>query len=445
MSKIISEFESKFHLRLTLALIAGAIMYLFIIYAGGNLDATSLNQLAAIGAVLCVAFIVPIIAEKCIPVSYMAVGAVAAAALVYVRICMFYFVSKDYIDFLHPWLEQMRGLSLAEAMSTDIGDYNMPYLYFLFIISRININELYLIKLLSCLFDAVAAFFAMKIVGHFRSGAPSRLVAYLITLALPTVILNGSYWGQCDVMFASLCLGMVWAVLKGRSNLAVVLWTLAFAFKMQALFALPLLIIALFAKRIKPKSFLWIAPVFLGTLLPAIICGRTLYDSIKIYFEQANQYPFMHLNLSSIWALLGDVRFENFNSAAILLTGSAMVVFLFLCYHWRSSIDDRKLITLFFVGALLVPFLLPRMHDRYFFLADLAALMIFFIDLNKWYAPVITVLTSYTSYRGFVMGGDDLFDIKYTTIAILVLLTIVMKDLFKQMAEESATSKALSE
>jgi len=30
-------------------------------------------------------------------------------------------------------------------------------------------------------------------------------------------------------------------------------------------------------------------------------------------------------------------------------------------------------------------------------------------------------------------------------IAILVLLTIVMKDLFKQMAEESATSKALSE
>jgi len=435
LSKIVATIESKFYLRLALALVAGVIMLAVIMVTGGNLDSSPL-QLAIMGAVLCVTFILPIIAERNIPLAYMAVGAVVAAALVYVRISMFYYQSGDYGSFLYHWVEQMRGMSLTEAMKADIGDYNMPYLYILFIISRIKIFDLYLIKLVSCLFDGLAAFFVMKIVGHFRKGAVARIVAFLLTLALPTVWLNGAFWGQCDVVFTSLCLGMVWAILKGKGNLATVLWALAFAFKLQAIFALPVLIIALFTRRIKPISLLWIAPVFFATLVPALLCGRAFVDCIKIYFEQADQYPQMYLNIPSIWTLLGHISFDHFNSAAVFLTGSALVVFLLLCFHWRDTIDDKKLITLFFIGALLLPFLLPRMHDRYYFLADLAALALFLIDFKRWYVPLVTVLSSYAGYRYFVMGGETLFDLKYFAIAILVMLTIVIKDTFKEMAEQ---------
>ena len=109
---------------------------------------------------------------------------------------------------------------------------------------------------------------------------------------------------------------------------------------------------------------------------------------------------------------------------------------LFLCYHWRRGIDDKKLVTLFFVGALILPFLLPRMHERYYFLADIAALAVFLIDFKKWYVPLITVLSSYAGYRYFVMGGEYLFDLKYFAVAILVMLTLVLKDLFCQIKDE---------
>ena len=442
MTKIIETIQSKFYLRLALGLIAGLIMTAVILVTGGVLS-DSVVPLAVMGGLLCFAYILPIISQKDMPLCFMAVGAVVVAALTYVRISMFYYQSGDYNSFLYDWVAQMRGMSLTEAMKADIGDYNMPYLYILFAISRAKISDLYLIKFVSCLFDGLAAFFVMQIVGHFRKGAVARLVAFLLTLALPTVWLNGAFWGQCDVVFASLCLGMVWAVLSGKSHLATVLWALSFAFKLQAIFALPLLIIALFTKRIKPISLLWIAPVFFATLLPALLCGRTFIDCIKIYFDQAAQYPSLHLNIPSIWTLAGDVSFDHFNNAAVYLAGSGVVVFLLLCYNWRDAIDDKKLITLLFIGALLLPFLLPRMHDRYYFLADLAALALFLVDFKKWYVPLVTLLSSYAGYRYFVMGGEVLFDHKYFAIAILVMLTVLLKDTFKEMAAKSKLSNKI--
>lgn len=438
MSKISRLFEQKLYLRLMLALIAGVIMTAFILIAGGDLLLDPLAAVAIIGGLMCIGFIIPVIIERQVPVSYMAVAAVCAAALVYLRICMFYYQSGDYNSFLVNWVEQMRGLSLTEAMKADIGDYNMPYLYLLFIISRIKLPDLYLIKTVSCMFDIIAALFVMKIVGHFRCSAVTRLGAYLVTLALPTVWLNGAFWAQCDVMFASLCLGMMWAILKGRGNLATVMWTLAFALKLQAIFALPVLIVALFTRRIKAKGLIWIVPVFFATLLPAMVCGRGFIDCVKIYFEQADQYPQMHLNIPSIWVLLGHVEFAPFNSAAIFLTGAALLVLLGLCFHWRKGIDDKALITLFYIGALLLPFLLPRMHERYYFLADLAALAVFFVDFKKWYVPLITVLSSYAGYRYFLMGGEYLLDLRYFAVALLFMLAYIIKDFMCRISRKAA-------
>ena len=438
MKKIVSIFESKFYLRLLLALAAGILMTAVVLLTGQNLGATCIIEMSTIAGLTCIVFIIPVIAEKGVPLGYMATAAVACAALVYLRISLFYYQSGDYGSFLREWLEEMRGLSLTEAMRADIGDYNMPYLYILFAISRTKGNELYLIKLVSCVFDAIAALFVMKIVKHFRGGVMARVVSYLLTLALPTVWLNGAMWGQCDVMFAAFCLGMVWAVLKGRSNLATVFWALAFALKLQAIFALPLLIIALFTRRIKAKSLVWIVPVFFATLLPAMLCGRGFIDCVKIYFEQADQYPSMHLNIPSIWVLLGHVEFSNFNAAAIFLAGAAMVTLLLMCYHWRKGVDDKSLVTLFFIGALIIPFLLPRMHDRYYFLADIAALAVFLIDFKKWYVPLVTVFASYNAYRYFIMGGQLLVPHKYLAIALLIMLTVVLKDVVCKIREKAA-------
>ena len=58
----------------------------------------------------------------------------AAAALIYMRVPLLSFASRDYNIFLSRWLTEMRELKGVEPLVQKIGDYNMPYLYFLFII-----------------------------------------------------------------------------------------------------------------------------------------------------------------------------------------------------------------------------------------------------------------------------------------------------------------------
>ena len=91
-----------------------------------------------------------------------------AAALIYMRVALLSFPSRDYNVFLSKWLAEMREMKGVEPLVKKIGDYNMPYLYFLFIISKLNLNDLILIKWFSCIFDFLAAIFMMKIVPKLR-------------------------------------------------------------------------------------------------------------------------------------------------------------------------------------------------------------------------------------------------------------------------------------
>ena len=75
-----------------------------------------------------------------------------AAALIYMRVALLSFPSRDYNVFLSKWLAEMREMKGVEPLVKKIGDYNMPYLYFLFIISKLNLNDLILIKWFSCIF-----------------------------------------------------------------------------------------------------------------------------------------------------------------------------------------------------------------------------------------------------------------------------------------------------
>ena len=68
-----------------------------------------------------------------------------------IRVAFLKFESGDYTGFLSIWVDSYRNQSIGDAMRSDISDYPPVYNYFLILFSRININELYLIKALSTL------------------------------------------------------------------------------------------------------------------------------------------------------------------------------------------------------------------------------------------------------------------------------------------------------
>lgn len=425
------------------AVLAGLVMYLFVLSCDREaLLLAQPGQAAVFAAVLCFAAMLPLITERNTDAVTLLCGALAAAALIYVRVCLFYYRSGDYNSFLVHWVEDMRPLSFSQAVRSDIGNYNAPYEILLFLLSRTNWNSLYAIKALSCLFDILGAFYMSRLCSLYSPSVPLRTAAYLMTLALPTVWLNSSFWAQCDMVYAALCLGMLYHLLKKQGGAAVILWTLAFSFKLQAVFALPVLILGLFTRRIRLRHLAWAPAVFFAMLLPVLLGGQSLAACLQVYTDQAELYPQMHLNAPSVWVLLGHVAIEPFSRAAIFLTGAAVLLFLYLCWQLRTGLNERLFPMLFYACVLLVPFLLPHMHDRYFFLADLGSLLVFLQNRRRWPLPLITVLASYSCYRNFLMNEPAVVDIKWHAISLLAVLCWVLYTVFEEMRSSASAAVA---
>lgn len=355
------------------------------------------------------------------------------AALIYMRVPLLSFASRDYNVFLSSWLTEMRGLNGVEPLVQKIGDYNMPYLYFLFIISKFRLNDLILIKWFSFIFDILAAVFVMKIVSLRTKNIITNLLAFMLTLALPTVLLNSAYWGQCDSIPAALGIGAVYFLLKNKPVSAIALYALAFSFKLQAIFLLPVIIVLLVVKKVHPLKLILFPAVFLGVLVPALVCGRSFIDCVRIYFDQAGQYPEMSLNSPSFWQIFETAPIEHFNMVAIMLTGIVFISLIAVSLKFKDNIDLKAGVELAYISAVIIPFFLPRMHDRYFFIADVLSLAVFFFDKKKWYIPFITGIASLNCYSYYLFGQNLIMPYSYATIALSVAILLSVKSFVERI------------
>ena len=350
------------------------------------------------------------------------------------RVPLLSFASRDYNVFLSSWLTEMRGLKGVEPLVQKIGDYNMPYLYFLFIISKFRLNDLILIKWFSFIFDILAAVFVMKIVSLRTKNIITNLLAFMLTLALPTVLLNSAYWGQCDSIPAALGIGAVYFLLKNKPVSAIVLYALAFSFKLQAIFLLPVIIVLLVVKKVHPLKLILFPAVFLGVLVPALVCGRSFIDCVRIYFDQAGQYPEMSLNSPSLWQIFETAPIEHFNMVAIMLTGIVFISLIAVSLKFKDNIDLKSGVELAYISVVIIPFFLPRMHDRYFFIADVLSLAVFFFDKKKWYIPFITGIASLNCYSYYLFGQNLIMPYSYATIALGIAILLSLKDFVKRIS-----------
>ena len=156
-------------------------------------------------------------------------SAVIIAGAFVLRGLMLTHQTLDYQDFLKVWVAYFRDNGGWKAIAHPIGNYNVPYLYFLALISYVRISDLYLIKLLSILFDILLAWSVMRIVEQFTTSNIRKLAAYFVTLYLPTVLLNGSYWGQCDSIYAAFAILALDQALRDRPSVSMVLFACSFA------------------------------------------------------------------------------------------------------------------------------------------------------------------------------------------------------------------------
>ncbi len=279
----------------------------------------------------------------------------------------------DYQDFLSRWVAHFRDNGGFSAIKDPVGNYNVPYLYMLALLSYLPIPDLYGIKLFSILFDFLLAWGGLRLAKTITRSETAPCRAFSVLLLLPTVVLNGACWGQCDSVWAALCVWALSFALEERPVFSLSFLALAFSFKLQSIFILPLWCALWFTRRIKFRQLFVFPGVFFLSTLPALLAGKPMGDILRVYLDQAGDsvsWKTVNYNSPSVFALL-PYHTETapwVPKLAIALAFLFMLGILAFLYLWRENADNYALVLAGTALSLGIPFLLPYMHERYFFL-----------------------------------------------------------------------------
>lgn len=317
-------------------------------------------------------------------------------------------VTDDYVTFLSDWAAFFREQGGWAAVALPKGNYTAPYLYFLAAISYLPVSDLYLIKLFSILFDVILAWGGCRLVQALVPGDRYRgAAAFCLLLLLPTVVLNGSAWSQCDAIYAALCLHGLAAGLECRPRSSAFLAGLAFACKLQTVFLLPVWAVLWMSGRTRFRHLLWFPAACVLSVLPALALGKPLGDVLGVYFGQAAEYSaYLTLNAPSLYALLptdAPVNVALAARAGILAAFALVLGVLGWLLLRRKGLSRRAVLLAGVVFAVGIPLLLPHMHDRYFFLADVLTLAWACTDRRGILPAALTQVASLGAYHAYLL------------------------------------------
>ena len=345
------------------------------------------------------------------------------AAFVLRSLCLDY-ETLDYQNFLCHWVEYYRANGGVKAFSAPLGNYNIPYMYFLCLFSYLPVKDLYLIKLLSMAFDIVLAYAVMKLVERINDNPNIMLASFFTVLLLPTVFLNGALWGQCDSIYAALALLALWLALDKKPVLSVLCFTLSFGFKLQAVFILPIMAVLLMTKKYKLWHLALFPAFYIALVLPAVIMGKPFLETLTLYASQTGSIGSgLNYNSPSVYALIHNVRSEaSAASLGIIAAFVFMFIVLALCLVKKKSLSDKHIILAAALLSLGIPFLLPHMHDRYFFLADVLTVVLAFVYF-PW-GISLAALTQFASLLGYhaYLKMRWLLTMNYGAMALILVL-----------------------
>lgn len=352
--------------------------------------------------------------------------------ILFVTVFLSVYISIDFDYFLSQWIDSYKNLSFSEALYqiVDISNYTPLYNYFLIIIARCGINSLYTVKFLTFIFSIFLAFVMELIVKHVRR-VDFNFIRFAIFMIIPTICMEYASWGQCDAIYTAFCLLAFYFALKKKSKLSFLSVGIAFAFKLQFLFVVPILFVMLLIKDKSGAHYLkwkdiWIAPVMYALNFIPILVGRPVEDLILVYFKQVDYFGLLSqdcANLCYIYELIGIRKghpaynflfiFQFIVTIALII---ALIIFI-VKLSKKKSLGDIDLLFFATIFSFIMVLFMPKMLDRFYFLATEFAVILAFckptknnvylailIELSLFFVMFCTYVytESWISYVGYI-------------------------------------------
>jgi len=357
------------------------------------------------------------------------------ALAVAVRYSLVDYKSFDFIKDTKGWYNTIKGEGFS-AFGHNFSDYNPPYLYLLYLIARFipDTSIVLATKLPSMIADFVSAWLVYRIVRLKYVDSPFPFLAALAILFAPTVVINSAFWGQLDALYTCALLATLYSILIKKYGLAMLMFGLSVSFKAQAIFLLPLLIALLIRKEIPWKYFLLIPLVMILALVPSWVAGRPPLELLLIYPSQAGEYKQLAMNAPSVFSLVpASGRFYiYYYHAALISAVAAGIFFSIFVSKSPAKLTPSILLELALIAVLMIPFILPKMHERYFYPADVISIIFAFYFPRYLFVPILMSVISTLSYLPTLFGIEPI-PLSLLALGIFILIIFLSRDAIIQL------------
>lgn len=341
--------------------------------------------------------------------------------------------NMDVEQCLLPWYNDIRDNGGFRALGQQVGTYNILYQTVIAILTYIPADPVYAYKFSSAIFDYLLAVTVGMLVYRYSDGDRKwkGIFAYAAVVLSPLVILNSAAWAQCDSVYAYFAMLALVMLCKEKYVPACIFLGVSLAFKLQAVFILPLFLFVWFWRRRFTIFCFLVIPVTMCVVnLPGVIMGRSFLDVFTIYLDQTDEYPVMVQNYPSVWLFLTENYYPDLywhlKRASVLLTVAVLLLLMTVLLLKKVEWNPRNLIYIAFLVSYICVLFLPAMHERYGFLHEILAIIIL-IWMKRTIVLLVPMycLTTMT-YASFLFGKDTRASVTMTLVNLAVFLAYLV-------------------
>ncbi|MFR3405289.1 MAG: hypothetical protein ACLTV6_01465 [Christensenellales bacterium] len=250
---------------------------------------------------------------------------------------------------------------------------------------------------------------------------------------------------------------------------AAAMLAIAFAFKLQTIFFFPIVLLGLIHGEYKPKHALVFALAYLATTVPALIAGRSLGDALGVYVNQSvgQYYDRLTYNAPNLYTFFPMLVFANTqeytwmryiagvdgkspnaylrddlmrmmqDATLYACVALVLIVVIYWLMHAKEVTPEMTLdMALFF--AIFLPFVMPKIHERYFFMADMLSILYAARRGDRRFVPLLVIGASLMSYMP-ILTRQRPVDERILGLMMLGALIAVSRDLLSAMRQNRRT------
>lgn len=351
----------------------------------------------------------------------------------YLRYKLFPFESQDYIQNLSRWWNQLVEAGGIPGLKLQVGNYTQPYVYLMALGTYLPWSGLTVIKLISVTFDLILSIVISLSVFHCTRHKTKMIFAYCFTFLAPTVIMNSALWAQCDSVIMVFIALTIYFFLKEKPSWACISFGIAMAIKIQSIFIAPVFLVLWMNRKLSFKHLLLIPLSYSICFIPTALAGGNYFEAVTFaYWQVTTTANDLSFNCANMWSPLKTVVNYDISKSATLLTLSTTFLAAYMCIRKPLKLNHSLLITLFLFFTLIIPFMLPHMHERYYYYAEIIAIIYALIHTRRFYVPLIIMFVSVFSYLPFLFEVEPI-SLSILSIGILVSIIIISIDLYKEI------------